>query len=122
MIRSYVLRATPSTGGAGTSGKTSDPRTITGRIIAVGLTYLDSPPATTDVTVALSAITGQMPARTVLTVSNAAADGWFYPTAALTGGAAGDMQGGIPVDGEVTVAIAQANDGDGVIATLIVME
>ena len=123
MIRSYVLRATPSTGGAGTSGVTSDPRTISGRVIAVGLKYLDSPPAgSTDVTVEMLANTDVAPARTVLAVTNAATDGWFFPTAAMTGGAAGDLQGGIPVDGQVTVAIAQANDGDGVIATLIVDE
>ena len=121
-IRSYVLRATPSTGGAGASGKTSDPRTISGRVIAVGLKYLDSAPATSDVTVVMLANTDVAPARTILTVTDAATDGWFYPTAAMTGGAAGDMQGGIPVDGQVTVAIAQANDGDGVIATLIVEE
>ena len=119
MLDSFTFDTGLTTGGAGVSTATSPPQTINGRITAIALTYDGSPPAgTTDVVVRVKAH-GSQPVQTLLTVTNAATDGWFYPTAAMTGGAAGDLQGGIPVAGEVEVVISQANDNDGVRAVVL---
>lgn len=95
---------------------------ISGRIVAVGVVYLDSPPAgTTDVTVATRGNNG--PAQTILSISNAATDGWWYPRAAThsTAGAAMLYAGGGAAVGDylaihdvVNVKIDQANAGDSV--------
>lgn len=95
---------------------------VAGRVIAVGVTYLDSPPAgTTDVVVATTGANG--PAQTILSIANAATNGWWYPRAAThstagaallyaAGGAAvGDY---LAISDVVNVKIDQANAGDGV--------
>ena len=118
-VRWTQVSATGATGGAGVAtanATTSMP--INGYIRAVYLTYLDSPPgATTDVT-----IEGvQAPKVPVLTVTNAATDGWFYPMAQADNQAGADITGmGAPIaiSDYVKVTIAQANDGDGVTMTL----
>lgn len=88
---------------------------ISGRVIAVGLKYLDSPPAgTTDVVVSTGGQEG--PALTILSLSNAATDGWFYPrtpTVTITG-AAGAEEDLLAIADIVNVKIDQANAGDGV--------
>lgn len=87
--------------------------------MAIYLTYLDSPPAgTTDVT--LTGLTS--PAVTILTVANAATNGWFYPMAQAVNQANATITGmGIPIaiDDYVVLTIAQANDADGVTATIL---
>lgn len=101
---------------------------ITGRVVAVGVTYLDSPPAgSTDITVATKGVNG--PAQTLLTISNAATNGWFYPRVATvspqgaamlyaSGGAAvGDC---LAISDRVNVLIAGANAGDSVDVWLLV--
>ena len=118
-VRWTQVSATGATGGAGTAtanATTSMP--INGYIRAVYLAYLDSPPgATTDVT-----IEGiQAPKVSVLTVTNAATDGWFYPMAQAKNQSGTDISGmGAPIaiSDYVKVTIAQANDGDGVTMTL----
>lgn len=95
---------------------------ISGRVIAVGVVYLDSPPAgTTDVVVATKGTNG--PAQTLLSLANAATDGWWYPRvgAHSTAGAAMLYAAGGTAVGEplavhdlVNVSIAQANAGDSV--------
>lgn len=115
------VACTPTTGGAGASTATAyTSQIVNGRIVAVYLEYLDSPPAgTTDVT-----ITEQhnSPALPVLAVANAATDGWFHPMwqADNEAGAAITNQGKpIEVCDYLKVVIAQANDGDGVNATIV---
>lgn len=95
---------------------------VSGRVVAVGLVYLDSPPAgTTDVVVATKGSEG--PAQTILSLANAATNGWFYPRVGTvsTAGAAMLYAGGGTAVGEplaiadvVNVKIEQANAGDGV--------
>lgn len=95
---------------------------ISGRVVAIGVAYLDSPPAaSTDVVVATKGANG--PAQTLLTLTNAATDGWFYPRVGTvsTAGAAMLYAGGGAAVGDflaihdvVNVKIDGANAGDSV--------
>lgn len=118
-IRRTTISATGAAGGAGAATATAvSGEIISGLIRAVYLAYLDTPPATTDVTI--EGVTA--PKIPVLTVSNAATNGWFYPMAQADNQAGADItnQGTpIPMDDYVQVTIAQANDADGVTATII---
>lgn len=120
-IRRTQATASPAAGGAGIA--TATVRTseiVSGTPLAVHLAYLDAPPAgTTDVTIAEA---GNSPAMPVLTVTNAATDGWFFPMAQADNQAGADItnQGApIGVDDYLSITIAQANDGDGVTATIV---
>lgn len=118
-----------SAGGAGVSTATvTTTQVIRGEVKGVYLQYNDSPPAgTTDVTLASAGV--DHPAETILTISNAATNGWFYPRvgAQTTAGAAMLFAAGgtavpacIPVADKLTLTIAQANDGDSVYAWVLV--
>lgn len=95
---------------------------ISGRIVAVGVVYLDSPPAgTTDAVIATKGNYG--PAQTILSISNAATNGWWYPRVGThsTAGAAMLYAGGGTAVGEplaihdvVNVKIDQANAADSI--------
>ena len=119
-IRRTTITVTGAAGGAGaaTANATSSV-IVTGVIRAVYLAYTDSPPAgTTDVTIAEV----RTPAMSILSIANAATDGWFFPMAQadFVSGADITNQGAeIAVDDYVKVTIAQANDADGVVATLV---
>lgn len=113
MIKTEKVSVT-TTGGAGSSagtGKTRRP--LNGELYAVYVDYT-SQAATTDITIA----TENAPVKTLLTITDTNADGWYYPryvvhseaAAALTGTSGGDRTKH-PVDDYVTVAIAQGNDG-----------
>lgn len=107
--------------GSATSNATTS-TVIAGKVYGVYLDYLDSPPAATcDVTVATSGVAH--PAVAILSIANAATDGWWYPRAAThsTAGAAALYAGGgtavndlLPIADTVKVTIAQADAGDGV--------
>ena len=119
-IRRETISATGATGGAGVATASAvSTHPISGRICAVHLAYLDSPPAgTTDVTVAGTAT----PAVPILTVTNGATDGWFYPMAQADNTSGADITGmglAVAIEDYITVTIAQANNGDGVTATII---
>jgi hypothetical protein len=107
-----------TTGGAGTStNNATGTIKITGELLGFYLRFNDSPPgATTDTTIVLTG--GVLPARTVLTITNGATDG-FYPVrqgAVSTANAAiTDSNVEIPcIQDYVKVTLAQANDGDSV--------
>ncbi len=94
---------------------------ILGKLYALYVKYNHSPPAgTTDVTIA-TAGAGSFPALTILTLTNAATDGWFYPRtlvhdnagSALTGTQGGDRALPVIAD-KLKVTIAGANDADSV--------
>lgn len=107
--------------GSATSNATTT-NVVAGKVYGVYLDYLDSPPAATcDVTVATSGVAH--PAVTILAITNAATDGWWYPrvpTHSTTGAAALYAGGGaavndlIPIADTVKVTIAQADAADGV--------
>jgi len=111
---------TGAAGGAGAAtANASSARPVIGVIHAVYLAYTSSPPGTTDVTIAEA---NNSPAITVLTVTNAATDGWFHPMAQAQNQTAADItnQGNpIAVSDYIQVTIAQANDDDGVTATIV---
>jgi hypothetical protein len=110
-------------GGNGVATANADGGVVSGRIVAVGVEYLDSPPAgTTDVVVATKG-GGSGPAQTILSIANAATSGWFYPrvgTVSTSGAAMLYAAGGAAVGEPLAVAdivnvkIDQANAGDGV--------
>lgn len=105
-----VSGAAGGSGAATATARTS--RIVEGKVVAVHLSYTDSPPSTTDVTITEAT---NSPAAPVLAVSNANANGWFYPAYASVATDA------VPpwVADYLTVTIAQANNGDGVVATII---
>lgn len=112
------FQTSAAVGSAGSAtGNVTSAHKITGRVVAVYLQYLDSPPgATADVTVLTQgSASGAPPAQTILSVSNAATDGWFYIVTAghlNTSGASTGNVDGIPVDDYVVFTLAQANAND----------
>jgi hypothetical protein len=125
-IRSKEINTGTAAGGAGVATATGKSNgAIDGRILAVGIKYLDTPPATTDVTLKTSGQTG--PVETILTVSNAAADGWFYPRtpsqdavgADVTFDGNNELYEPFVVADQIEAAILQADDGDSAVVTVV---
>ena len=96
---------------------------ISGLLLGVYVKYNDSPPAgTTDVTIATLGTSPAPPTNALLTLTNAATDGWFYPRVQVhsTAGAVATLDGtrpmleAIPIHDFVKVTIAQANAADNV--------
>lgn len=94
---------------------------VSGRILAIGLGYLDTPPATTDVVLATKGTTG--PVQTFFTRTDSGTSGWFYPRAAtvsvanaalLYAGGGTAVTDLLAIHDIVNVKIDQANAGDGV--------
>lgn len=120
-IQRTQVTATGATGGSGTATATAVTDVVVeGYPLAVHLAYLGSPPSgSTDVTLTEAA---NAPAMPILAVSNAATDGWFPVLAQAKNQAGADITGmgtRIAVADYVRVTIAQANDNDGVTATLV---
>lgn len=116
-VRTYRITATASgsAGSATGSGTSSEP--IMGELLAVYLDYTGLP-ATTDVTLAHIG-----PARTLLTVSNNATDGWYTPRAPAVDTANTAITNSfteLPLAGQVSVSIAQGDPAGTVQATLFV--
>ena len=120
MIRREQITVTGAEGGSGSATATAfSSRSIVGMILSVHVEYTDSPPATTDVTIQEA---NNDPAMSILTLSNANSDGWFHPVVESHDTDGGELSGRstpIAVTDTVQVTIAQANDGDGVIVTII---
>jgi hypothetical protein len=120
-IKRTTVTVTGATGGAGSATANADTDIIVdGYIVAVYLEYTDSPPgASTDVIIEEA---NNSPAVSVLTVTNAATDGWFYPRAAAVntaGSAITNSNEKIATSDYLNVSIAQANNDDGVTATIV---
>lgn len=101
-------------GSATGSGTTSRP--VNGRLRAVYINYTTQP-ATADVT-----ITSTAPTQTLLTRSNSATNGWFYPRVLLQDTAAANLTAvydALPIDAYVSVSVAQGDAGS-VDVTLLV--
>lgn len=122
----YSGAAAGSSGSATANFTTAVP--VCGLVHAVYLQYLDSPPAATcDVTVETAGVAH--PAMPILSVANAATNGWWYPRAAThsTAGAAALYAGGgaavndrVAIADLVKVTIAQADAADGVNVWLLI--
>lgn len=118
MIQTYKVTATVAGADGSATGSGTSTQVVNGRLLAVYIDYTTQP-STTDVTIATVG-KSPAPARTLLTVASANADGWFYPRVALqdTSGAAlvyadggeplVDVQ---PVDDHVVVTVAEGNAG-----------
>lgn len=112
-----TVTAAGSAGAAVGSARTTE--IVAGRVHAVHLDYSASAPATTDVTITEG---NESPAVPVLTVTDNATDGWYWPMAqAVNGlGAAITGQGAQIVTADyLLVSVAGANAADTVTATII---
>lgn len=114
-----------TSGGAGvsTNNNTHTVKTM-GLVAAIYVQYNDNPPATSDVTVATLGTSPSAPALTLLSVSNAATSGWFFPRALEhlnTDGTALTSHTYMPLADKVKVTLAQANDGDSVDVWLLII-
>lgn len=108
-----------TTGGAGTSTSNATSSVIVfGLIHAIYVRYNDSPPATTDLTIATAG--NSTPAYTLLTLSNTATSGLYYPRAdvrsqtgvSLTYDGTRTVTDRVVIMDNLKITIAQANDGD----------
>jgi hypothetical protein len=121
MIRRLSIAVTGATGdpGEATADTTTD-NPINGIIRGIHLTYVGEPPAGTTDVVVTGATT---PAIAILTVSNVATDGWFYPMhqAQLVADASDITNQGasVMVDDRIKVTITGANNADGVTAVVV---
>lgn len=119
-IQRETISATSATGGAGTATtNATSTHVISGLLLEIYLAYLDSPPSTSDVTIVEAT---NSPARTLLTVTNANTDGWFAVRGATVDATGTAITGGstpVAVSDYVKVTIAQANNADGVTATIV---
>lgn len=107
-------------GGAGIATANADSSVIlTGLLMAVYVRYNDSPPAgTTDVILAAKGTNA--PANTILTITDAATDGWFYPRhpvhdetgAGITYDGTREVHAPVPIADFVNAKIQGANNGD----------
>jgi hypothetical protein len=122
MIKTEKVTVT-TTGVDGSAEGTADTRRpLCGELVAVYVDYITQP-ATTDVTIA----TKNAPVKTLLTLTSANTDGWFYPRyvvhgetgTALTGTAGGDRTRH-PIDDYVTVTVAQGDDPGSVDVYLLI--
>lgn len=123
------LNTGAATGGAGVATSTATSTVpVNGRISAVYIEYLDSAPATSDVTIATAG--NSAPSYTILSVSNSATNAVYYPRAATRSQVAAALtyDGTNPVSDLPIIAdnwkvtIAQANDGDSANVYLFVLD
>src|SRR3990167_7534703 len=84
---------------------------LRGAVLGLYVRYNDSPPAgTTDITIATKG--SRAPALTLLTIANAATDGWFWPRVQVhttAGAAITATYDYAAIDDKINVNIAQAN-------------
>lgn len=114
-----------ATGGAGAAAGTFvTPTPIRGYIMGVVLQYNDAPPAgTTDVGIKTKVLSGVTPSVPLLTVTNAATNGYFAPRSGCVTAAAAaitDSNAPFAVNDYIQIDMAQANDGDSVSVWLMV--
>jgi hypothetical protein len=120
MIKQIQISALVAAGGSGAATKTAySDQKANGRIVAVYLDYQDSPPGTTDVTLAPK----NFPGTPILYKADYATDAWFYPVVQAVKNTDATTFTGIAkeiaVNDYLALTIAQANNGDGVIATVL---
>lgn len=124
MIRTYKFDAITTTGVDGSaSGSAASQHPITGKVLAVHIGYSAGQNAGTDVVIA----TAGSPSMPILTRSDSAAAGWFFPragacsiiAAALTYDGTQPVQDYIPVSDYLAVNVDGGDDGETVDVTLI---
>ena len=113
----------PATGSAGAATATAYSPHVSGKILAVHIAYLDSPPATTDFTLSDEA---DPAAENIVTLANAATDTKLHPRRLLETNDGTDLTydgtrkvyGHYLVHGRLKATIAQANSGDSCTVTV----
>lgn len=102
---------------------------LTGRVLAIYIRYNDSPPAgTTDVIIATAGTNA--PANTLLTLTDAATDGWFYVRhkvhdetgAGITYDGTNEVYEAPPICDYVNVKIQGANASDSIDAWFLMSD
>jgi len=111
-------------GGAGVATNNANSTSpISGRIVGVYVKYNDSPPAgTTDVVISTKGTSPRPPSNTILTLTDSATAGWFYPRhmvhdeagALYKWDGTNEVYEAVPVNDFINVSIAQANDADSI--------
>jgi hypothetical protein len=116
MIDRVDLTAT-TTGAAGSAaGSATTGQPIRGRVRAIYVDYV-SQPATTDVVIKATG-----PDQTILTLTNANTDGWFYPRRVIdttAGAAAAGVYDAFAVAGNLNVTVAQGDAGSVAVTILV---
>lgn len=115
--------------GSATANDTS-PIIIRGKIHSLYVLYGDSPPATTDVTIATVGTSPDPPALTILTLTDANTSGWFMPRhgvcsnagVALTYDGTRVIAEPPAIADKVKITIAQANASDYVYVWLMLYD
>lgn len=120
------LNSGSATGGAGVAtSNISSPTRLIGRILGVYVKYNDAPPATTDVVIRTLGTSPAAPSMNILTISNGATDGWFFPRTQIhtvAGAEIADQYDEMAIYDNINVSIAGANDGDSVDVWLLLAE
>jgi hypothetical protein len=111
----------PGAGAAVASGDTTQP--LVGILRAVHVDHAAGGAGTTDFTLTCTH-SGKYgaPTRTLMAKADSVADGWFYPVAQKTGpdgAAVANEYGEVVLNGVVTAALAQANDAQTAVVTLV---
>lgn len=112
-----ALNSGVAAGGAGVAtNNATGTEVVSGKLLGFLITYLDSPPATTDVTI--QAIGGPLGTRTLLTLTDANTSDWFpvrHQSVDAAGAAITGAADQVPlINDKIKVTIAQANNGDSV--------
>lgn len=108
MIDPIKLTATVTGTAGSATGSALTTRPIFGRVRAVYVDYVTQP-ATCDVTISSTG-----PTQTILTLTNANTDGWFYPRRVVdttAGAAAAGVYETFAVAGPLSVSVAQGDAG-----------
>ena len=112
----------PATGSAGTATATGHSPHVSGRVLAVHVAYVDSPPATTDFTLSDE---NDPASESIVTLANANTDAKLYPRRLvetndgtdLTYDGTRKVYGHYTVHGRLKATIAQADADDSVTVT-----
>jgi hypothetical protein len=112
------ITTAPAAGGAGVAaGTVISGHPARGFVAGIFVQYNDAPPAaTTDVGIKTKSASGSLPNIPLLTITNAATDGYFIPQVATVTAAnvATGQYSPFYIEDYVQVDLAGANDGDSV--------
>lgn len=124
MIRPYTITVTPTGSAGSAAGDSTHNLVASGIIRRLHIAYAASSAATTDVTISVVA-NGDIPALTILTVSDNATSGWYVPMHAIhtsAGAAIADQYDLVAICSRLKVAVAQADPDKTVTVTVLVEE
>ncbi len=111
---------------SGTSGNVTSGSAVMGRILAIYLEYQSGTDAGTDVTIATAA-SSSLPANTILTITDSATSGWYYPRHQVhsNAGAALTLDGTranvdtVPVYDKLKISVAQSTTAKTITAYIL---